>query len=431
MQVGKSLPERRGGARNKELHHEVTESVVTFIKRFRVRDSHYSRSKCKRQFLGPDMNISTLFKMWKSEREGEHQTICSLQKFTKIFNSKFNLGFGHPQTDICSVCLDLSKKIREKEGDVHQLKIQRKLHLLRAKKFYELLTESRKRADTITCCFDMMQNQPLPRTNVTDAYYRRQLWFYTLGIIIHKKNQRKRLVHLYTWLESESGKGSNEVCSALASWLILLKKRVGGRGYRYLDLFADSAASQNKNTTMLAFLLSYVNSELNIFKRVRIIFPIRGHSYMPPDRVFGRIEKDIRKKSTIATPEEYCAILSKHGKVFRLQEKWHVRDYKKQAENLLKKSISIRTRDTRIWTFTKNKRTVHVSNTYSGAPEVHNIMKPKQNFTNLKPKVLPLVSHVSEEKVKDVRHLLSFIPLSEESRKFYDDTLQSSKKRKK
>lgn len=33
---------------------------------------------------------------------------------------------------------------------------------------------------------------------------------------------------------------------------------------------------------------------------VEIVFPVRGHSFIPPDRVFGLIEKDIKnKKSTL------------------------------------------------------------------------------------------------------------------------------------
>lgn len=44
------------------------------------------------------------------------------------------------------------------------------------------------------------------------------------------------------------------------------------------------------NYVMIA-LLHFVNFKANIIKEINHSFPVRGHSYMPPDHIFGRIEK--------------------------------------------------------------------------------------------------------------------------------------------
>lgn len=44
------------------------------------------------------------------------------------------------------------------------------------------------------------------------------------------------------------------------------------------------------------------------------VFPIRGYSFLPVDRVFERIEQQIRKHNTNLMPEEYD-ILRNHGHV--------------------------------------------------------------------------------------------------------------------
>ena len=49
-----------------------------------------------------------------------------------------------------------------------------------------------------------------------------------------------------------------------------------------------------------------------IFKAVKHFFPIRGHSFLPPDRFFGRIEKVVRKKETTLSPLEYYRIFVKN-----------------------------------------------------------------------------------------------------------------------
>lgn len=44
---------------------------------------------------------------------------------------------------------------------------------------------------------------------------------------------------------------------------------------------------------------------IHTHKKMEIIFPIVGHSFLPADRVFGRTAKEFRKRDTILEPCDY------------------------------------------------------------------------------------------------------------------------------
>ena len=99
-----------------------------------------------------------------------------------------------------------------------------------AREFYKRLKASQKAKKTLAVAFDMQKNMPLPQTNVTETYYSRQLWLYNLTFVVHvpskKDAQNPSNVYTYSWLESDSGKGSNEICSALSNFLEQIRNRV-------------------------------------------------------------------------------------------------------------------------------------------------------------------------------------------------------------
>ena len=60
----------------------------------------------------------------------------------KIFNTKFNLGFGTPITDTCSYCLQTKHKLSAVDGkEKNAILAQLGAHKLRAKTFHKLMRE--------------------------------------------------------------------------------------------------------------------------------------------------------------------------------------------------------------------------------------------------------------------------------------------------
>jgi hypothetical protein len=93
------------------------------------------------------------------------------------------------------------------------------IHIRCAKAFFLNLNEIP--PNTVTVNFDLMQNQPLPKTNIGEAYYSRQVWFYLLGIVIHDtKKLNKETVHFYRWLQCDRGRGPNKLATCLADFFM-------------------------------------------------------------------------------------------------------------------------------------------------------------------------------------------------------------------
>ncbi|PSN47367.1 hypothetical protein C0J52_06548 [Blattella germanica] len=63
-------------------------------------------------------------------------------------------------------------------------------------------------------------------------------------------------------------------------------------------------------------------------EEVELVFPVVGHSFIPPDRIFGRIEKETKKLDTIIKPEDYCNIFNNYGTVIKLGTDCRVYDWK-------------------------------------------------------------------------------------------------------
>lgn len=186
---------------------------------------------------------------------------------------------------------------------------------------------------------------------------------------------------------------------------------------------------------MLAFLLKYCIEHRRKHRSLTAIdfyFLIRGHSFMPPDLVFAHIEKDLRKKEVIRNPNEYYAVFLKFGKVKRLNEHWHIYDFKTYASQMLNPKTKLHLRDSRVWHFDPVKRRVGIANSYAEAlsPKwMTDLMKPNFNW-NTKPKVINLETHVSAEKKKDIQKLLEFDNLTPADKKFYAAALKKTMNRR-
>ena len=158
------------------------------------------------------------------------------------------------------------------------------VHRFRAKIFYQLLNETN--VDTVTICFDLMQNQELPKSTIAEAYYSCQLWEYFFSIVIHKGFESKQSheeVYFYTWGKYQEGRGSNVIGSAVYNFL---KNFIENNNFYNIRLVSDFCGRQNKNKAMLSMVNTFAcQHKISI----EWIFPVRGHSYMPSDRAFGRV----------------------------------------------------------------------------------------------------------------------------------------------
>ncbi|XP_048020943.1 uncharacterized protein LOC125266040 [Megalobrama amblycephala] len=418
-QHGEARPECRGGTRNVDEKMENRQAVVQHVSSFMCKASHYARRGAPgRKYLPSDMSVTKMHRLFQ---EQNHRDI-SYSLYYNVFCTSFNLGFGHPAKDCCATCM--SSRLRMK--DPHLTEEERKaeivsvmLHRRRARVFYTLLNAVE---DTVTVCFDMMQNLSLPKSPIGQTYYSRQLYMYVFGVVVHHGERSLQALsdcHLYVWLENQNRKDSNMTASALDHCLrTSLAEDVQQAGH--LRLFSDSCYGQNKNSTMVGMLSSLRST---IFKDVKMecFFPVRGHSFLPVDRVFGRIEQDIRKQDTILLPDKYTNILKKHGSVYVYGKDWESFDHKAAAKALIQSTRSYKISEARVLEI--DGKGLGVRTTFSGPTYQHTLLKRGNNWGQYKADPLPMMTTVKAVKKKDIISLLKAIGAPANVEAFYNHAL--------
>lgn len=219
-----------------------------------------------------------------------------------VFKTNFNIKFGFPRSDTCSICDELNLKIKcATDTAKAELISQKTLHLHKAKKFRELKNAYKQKAQRGECMvisFDYMQNLPLSHIQTGDVFYSRQMWYYVFGI----HDLANDAVSMYSYTEMTAKKGASDVTSLLLHYLNNRKITSD-----HLVLLRDGCGGQNKNHVMV-YIQYFLVHVLKMFKTVTHLFPVRGHSYLPNDADFALIGNK-KKRCSPEVPEDWDKVI--------------------------------------------------------------------------------------------------------------------------
>nr|CAH7750010.1 unnamed protein product [Callosobruchus chinensis] len=329
-----TLPkENRGGSTVSAIYAKRSACVREFIEKLSCTEVHYCRGKTKRQYLPCNLSIAKLIKMYNDQVNDESRRV-KRSFFRSTFCTYYNICFGTPATDVCSRCVELAERIkREKCAEAkNKLIIEKRIHMLKSKAFFNKLREES--PTMITFSFDCQKNLVNPKVQDQIAYYSRQLYTYNFTVVKGSSHSKlnKENVTIYTWMEHEYRKGSNEIASAVFHTL----SSCDLSAYSKIRLCADGCGGQNRNSTMIAMCMYFLkNIAPHNLKCIEIVFPIRGHSFLPSDRVFGTLERKLKKMPEITNPQTYIDLFKEHGAVYQLKA-CSVKDWKSVAQDYLK-----------------------------------------------------------------------------------------------
>ncbi|PSN29740.1 hypothetical protein C0J52_27986 [Blattella germanica] len=127
-------PKDSRGKHNSHKHKtpKIIESLITdHIESFKARQSHYSRrSNPNRLYLPETLSVKDMHRMFLDS----YHINVSYQVYWLIFSTKFNIKFGYPRSDTCSVCDSLQLSIVEASSDKEKCQYitEKELHLARA-----------------------------------------------------------------------------------------------------------------------------------------------------------------------------------------------------------------------------------------------------------------------------------------------------------
>lgn len=310
LQLDQDIQDGRGKhGEHRKISDDVRNLIRKHVSSFPARESHYSRSKnTHRKYLDASLTVAAMHNDFIKSNP-ELDGIAKYWLYNEIFNTEFNISFGYPRSDICDTCerYQVMLKAAESNNDavaIKKIRIDNELHIRKADVFNVQLKEVTEQArnqetqDTVVLAMDYQKNLPLPLTGVSQEYYKRQLWIH--NFCIHECTKEKATMFLYA--EHYAGKGPNDVLSCLQYYIKTLPLNI-----TKIELFADNCFSQNKNRYLLAYFHTLVHNSR--FTVVNMHYPLPGHSRMPCDRDFGRIEKKRRVKDKVSLPSEWVELV--------------------------------------------------------------------------------------------------------------------------
>ncbi|CAH1109680.1 unnamed protein product [Psylliodes chrysocephalus] len=350
--------------------------------------------------------------MWKMFNTKFPEYAVKESFFRALFNTKFNLVFNALQTDVCSRCLELKSRIKNTRdlNQKQELMTESRIHKLKAKAFFDLLKEEK--AEMLTMSYDCQKNLVVPKIPDQQANYKRHFYMYNFAIVVgtSKSLLKKDNVFCYTWKETDKGKGSNEIASAIFDRL----QKLNLDNVTDLRLCSYGCRGQNKNLTMITMVCTWLQRAPTHVKSIELVFPVTGHSYIPPDRVFANIEKKIRKKDTIINPQEYLDLFSESGSVQVLGVNWKVYDWQEQVKAHVRATSSLP------FKINSCKRVIITKNTkgnviVQGEPfykhligTAQGICKKGKTFYDINPDEMSTGNrNIKPEKIKNVDELLT------------------------
>lgn len=433
------ISDKRGKHENHaKINDDVRNRIREHIRQFPARESHYSRAKnTHKKYLDSTLSVAEMHRIFIRENPDLAEA-CKYWLYQNIFNYEFNIAFGFPRSDICDTCEKQHAQIKAAElaGDknlVNKLKVENEVHVRKADVFTVQINEdtecARQSGDMAVIAIDFEKNLPLPLTGIGQEYYKRQLWIH--NFCIHDCVNDSATMYLYS--EHFAGKGPNDVISCLDHYISELPQNI-----KKISIFADNCFSQNKNKYLFAYLEKTVHTCVSI-QEIHIKFPLPGHSRMPCDRDFGRIEKKRRKKDKAILPSDWVTLIktTDQQKPFKTVFVEHpltddmrpdgtpivrVKDYKKALDPIVRPITGIS--EFRGAKFEKGKQPLARKSMTVDCSEPISILKRGQKLQALKQLRLTQAYvdflPIKTAKYQDIRALLEHVSLPPQAT-FYDN----------
>lgn len=171
---------------------------------------------------------------------------------------------------------------------------------------------------------------------------------------------------------------------------------------------------QNKNQHVVHALSYWLQNESpRTVKQIFMYFPVRGHSYLPADRVIGRVEKNLRKVEEIFDPNGYIQVYRESANIRVLGKDWSIKNFKELTNTLrqiegissMKRIILQKVRKNESFDVKIKLEPTYYFN--DDSKEFVSIVKRGRTLKNVQePSEVPLMNPIKEDKKNDVKKLL-------------------------
>ena len=389
--------------------------ALEHIDSFPIIDSHYCRSDApERKYLETTLSkakMHRLYKEWMVE-ENVGTPAVSFSVYENLFDYKRNLAFHKPKKDVCDRCsahqnMVKTGKITPAEVEKHEKHISSKI-----------ATREERHADTanadrhnLVVSFDLENVFSLPRTTTSSAFYKRKLNLYNLTAVVN----RSRKGYCAIWTEAQSGRGGNDIASAL---LKLLQQIVLDHPETTsMTLWSDSCVPQNRNR-MMSYNLQHFVSTSSSLSTIAQKFCEPGHSAIQDvDNLHSQIERSL-KGLEIHSPVSLVRQLKamRPNSVAMYIHTMTPKDFLDMTPTLKERYSTLPYGKTKQLIYTKaHPHDIRVYEAFgSSESTVANVLVPKLLRSGSpkkipKPKLSKRVKNLTKEKIADLKSLLVYM----------------------
>lgn len=313
--------------------------IMDHINSFPCVPSHYCRKDSKREYLGSELNVSIMYRLYTEKCLEYNRKAVGQTLFRNLFSDHDPpLSFFSPKKDQCPLCnahkqlvidgildeveidktnfiiCDEDDNLNVEEDEIEKVLLQLadcdskkfeleyKKHKQREYASLSMRDEDKKRASSDctfrAISFDLQAILQLPYAAENQLYYVRKLNVYNFTIY----DSSDKSGHCFLWDEINGNKGSNEIASCLVKYLKSLPKIV-----KHVASFSDTCGGQNRNRNVTAAML-YAVQTIDNLDTIDLKFMESGHSYLDADSMHARIE-ECRHHKRIYTTREYGLIM--------------------------------------------------------------------------------------------------------------------------
>ncbi|CAH1959018.1 unnamed protein product [Acanthoscelides obtectus] len=322
LSSGVVIPDQRGKHEPpNKIGPEVRNIIREHIQKFPCVDSHYSRNKSQRRYLGSHLSISKMYQCFYEECIEKKLSQAEIPKqwlYADIFNTEFNLSFKEPDNDTCDTCDEFLIKLKDAGSVEERNELQKKYeaHLLDADNRYKYKRKDKEGARAqpgikmITV--DLQKCLATPLLKNCQSFYSLKLW--TFNYTIYDATDKS--ADCFVWDESVAGRGGNEMASCMMRYILDLPNSI-----ERIIIWSDNCPSQNRNQQMI-MCYSYLLMMKPSLKCIEHKFLLRGHTHMEADTVHARIEKQIKSlpQFQICTPWDWQQLIRLCGPNIAVKE---------------------------------------------------------------------------------------------------------------
>lgn len=410
-----SSGERRGKNTKRKIPEDDKDLVREHIRSFPKIESHYCRSKTKKEYLESSLTLQKMYRMYKSMCEEKNKAPVKLSMYRFVFNTEFNIEFQKPKKDRCDLCEENKMRKANNQGICSDFQEKYEKHMASKLATKEERAKDRSGQDTVIS-IDLQNVIALPRANISSFFYKRKLNVYNLTA--HCSKSKKG--HCCIWSEATSGRAGNDLASATVEILEHVVKM--NPDITKVILWSDSCVPQNRNSSMTLALLAFLSKHQKITSLEQKYCEPGHSSIQEVDNLHSQIEKAL-SVSEVYSPLGLVRLLlavKEHNPLNVIQlQKAKVMNYKAAASNIVFRDIP----------YSKVK---HIIYNQSNLQEVLYRTDFSKPFTKISlrqkpttrgmgeeesgPYELPKISalkrnvDLSKEKIKDIKSMFKYMP---------------------